>query len=832
MTKDEFKSLTEEGILYLDGATGSNLQKRGMPSGVCPDLWISENPEVLIGLQLEYLRAGSRVVYAPTFTANRIKLSEFGIEERLEELNKALVAGSKEARERFYKEKPDAKPVFIAGDITMTGRSLKPVGDLDFEELVDVYKEQISALERAGADLLVVETMMSLQETRAAVIACKETCELPVIATLTFERSGKTLFGTDPLTALITLQALGVSAFGINCSMGPGEMEEMFKNIIPYAEIPLICKPNAGLPELDKDGNTVYNLDPYGFAAGMERIASLGVGILGGCCGTTPGHIRELVKHTQSISPDRTFRIKDPQKKYVLTSERSTLSFGLDDRFFIIGERINPTGKKALQAELKENSFEMVLNFAEEQENKGAKVLDINMGMSGVDEKALMLSAIEKVTEASSLPLSIDTSHVDIMEAALRRYPGRALINSVSLEEKKCRPLFELAAKYGAMCILLPLSDKGIPENAGEKTAIINKLVEIAKSYGLRDRDLVVDGLVGTVGANKNAAIETLDTIRYCHDELKLATVCGLSNISFGLPERILVNSAFLTMAVYAGLTMAIANPVQQRIVVSALSSDLLLGKKDGDTAYIEYMESYEGEEAAPPKEKKKTEAESGGDSSGITDPIFEAVVKGKRSLVPALVKEALERGDKSSDILNNSLLPARNKVGELFDKKKYFLPQLIASGEAMKNGVDILEPYLRKGSSSSKGAPNIVIGTVKGDIHDIGKNLVILMLKNHGFNVTDLGKDVSKEEFLKASVKYKADIIGMSALMTTTMTEMKNVIDYTKKNGYKGKYMVGGAVITGEYAEEIGATYSTDAADAVRAAKEIMKSYYTEEIK
>ena len=832
MTKDEFKSLTEEGILYLDGATGSNLQRRGMPSGVCPDLWISENPEPLIGLQLEFLRAGSRIIYAPTFTANRIKLSEFGLEDRLEELNKALIAESKEARERFYKERPDAKRVFIAGDITMTGRSLKPVGDLDFEELIEVYKEQAAALYKAGADLIVVETMMSLQETRAALIACTETCDLPVMTTLTFERSGKTLFGTGPLTALITLQSMGVSAFGINCSMGPLEMEDMIRSIMPYASVPVICKPNAGLPELDKEGNTVYNLDPAEFASGMERIAALGAGILGGCCGTTPEHITELVKHTKAMHQDRNYDTEGNERKYVLSSERNTLSFGLDDRFFIIGERINPTGKKALQAELKEGSFDMVLDFAEEQENKGARILDINMGMSGVDEKALMLSAIEKVTEASDLPLSIDTSHVDIMEAALRRYPGRALINSVSLEEKKCRPLFELAVKYGAMCILLPLSDKGIPEGPEEKKEIINKLVSIAKSYGLKDSDLVVDGLVGTVGANKNAALETLDTIRYCHDELKLATVCGLSNISFGLPERILVNSAFLTMALYAGLTMAIANPSQQRIVVSALSSDLLLGKKDADTAYIEYMESYEGEETAPRKEKKKAIAEADGEGKNISDPVFEAVVKGKRSLVPTLVKEALERKEKPGDILNNSLLPAINKVGELFDKKKYFLPQLIASGEAMKNGVDILEPYLRKDRSSSKGAPNIVIGTVKGDIHDIGKNLVILMLKNHGFNVTDLGKDVSKEEFLEASLKYKADIIGMSALMTTTMTEMKNVIDYTRKNGYKGKYMIGGAVITDEYAGEIGATYSSDAADAVRVAKEILEMSLKEESK
>lgn len=824
MTRDEFRDLIEEGLVYLDGATGSNLQKKGMPKGVCPDLWISENPEPLIELQLEYLRSGSRVLYAPTFTANRVKLSEFGIGDKVSELNKTLVSKSKEAIERFYKERPDAKKAYTAGDVTMTGRSLKPIGDMDFEELVGIYKEQISALSEGGADMIVVETMISLQETRAAVIAAKEVCDLPIMATLSFEKNGRTLFGSDPVTSLITLQSLGVSAFGINCSVGPDEMVDMIKEIKRYAEIPVICKPNAGLPELDKSGNTVYSLEPEGFAASMEKIVAAGADIVGGCCGTSPDHIKALVSHTSGKKPVYKEDSNTGDKPYFLTSERGYLNFGLSDRFFIIGERINPTGKKALQAELRENSFDMVLDFTEEQEKSGARVLDINMGMSGVDEKNLMISAIEKVTEATSLPLSIDTSHVDIMEEALRRYPGRALMNSVSYEEKKCEPLFKLAAKYGAMCILLPLSDKGLPASLEEKISIIDKLVETAERCGLKKRDLVVDGLVGTVGANKKAAIETLETIRYCHEELKLATVCGLSNISFGLPERILVNSAFLTMAINSGLTMAIANPNQQRIVVSALTSDLLLGKADADTAYIEYMDSYE--EAAP-KENKPLKT-GGGDAEnsgnvhieGTEDPLFEAVVKGKRNAVPSLVKAALERGEKAGDILNNSLLPAINIVGELYDKKKYFLPQLIASGEAMKNGVDLLEPYLGDKGDSNREMARVIIGTVKGDIHDIGKNLVVLMLKNHGFEVTDLGKDVSKEDFLRAALEKKADIIGMSALMTTTMTEMKSVIDYTRENGYKGEFMIGGAVITEDYAREIGARYSSDAADAVRVAK------------
>ena len=809
MDRKEFKLLTENNRIYLDGATGSELQKRGMPSGVCPDLWISENPEVIIGLQLEYLRAGSRIVYSPAFTANRIKLAEFGLEDRVYELNKTLTGLSKEAISRYLKENPDSSPAYVAGDLTMTGKSVGYGGELSFEELIDVYKEQADALCKAGADLIVVETMMSLQETRAAVIACKEVTDLPVMATLTFEESGRTLYGTDPVTALITLSSLGVSAFGINCSTGPKEMCSMIEELKKYADIPIICKPNAGLPSLDEKGNTVYELDPESFAAEMENIARAGADILGGCCGTSPAHIKALKDRTDAIP---VIKDKPLRSSYLLTGERQTLEFDLNSRFFIIGERINPTGKKDLQAELKEGVFDRVCEFAEEQEEMGSKILDVNMGMPGIDEKALMLRAIDEVTGVSNLPLSIDTSHVDIMEAALRLYPGRALINSVSYESAKCEPLLKIAKKYGAMCILLPLSDKGIPGSLDEKKDIINKLVDKALSLGLKKTDLVVDGLVGTVGANKEAALDTLKTIRYCREELGIATVCGLSNISFGLPERVYVNSAFLTMAINAGLTMAICNPGQESIRISALTGDLLMGKEGADLSYIEYISSLDkGEEKAKPKETPE-------------DPVFEAVLKGRRELAPETVEKALKDGRSADDILNKSLLPAINKVGELFDKKKYFLPQLIASAEAMKKGIDVLERLLRTGEGSSETAPSIVIGTVEGDIHDIGKNLVVMMLKNHGFVVTDLGKDVSKEAFLQAAREKNADIVAMSALMTTTMKQMKATIEHLKANGYDGRFMIGGAVITEGYAEEIGAFYSKDAADAVKVAKNIME--------
>ncbi len=819
MNKQEFTNLINEGKLYLDGATGSNLQKRGMPSGVCPDKWISENPEALISLQLEFLRSGSRIVYAPTFTANRVKLSEFGLEDRLYELNSILAGESKTAIKRFKEENPSAPDCFVAGDMTMTGRSLYPTGDMDFEELVGIYKEQADALIKAGVDLIAVETMMSLQETRAAVIAIKEISDIPVITTLTFEKDGRTLYGTDPVTALLTLESLGVSAFGINCSLGPVDMLGAIKEIRHYAHIPVICKPNAGLPELDAEGNTVYRLSPEDFASEMEEIARY-ADILGGCCGTTPEHIRLLKEHTEGIECAKE---ETGFNDYFLTGERKTFTFSLDDRFFIVGERINPTGKKDLQAELRSGSFDMVRNFAEAEENAGAKILDVNMGMSGVDEKELMVKAIGHITEVTSLPLSIDTSHVDVMEAALRRYPGRALINSVSYESVKTDALFSIAKKYGSMCILLPLSDDGLPKDKEEKEEIIHKLIKKAKEYGLSERDLVVDGLVGAAAANSKAAAEVTDTIRFCHDKLGIATVCGLSNISFGLPERSFVNSSFLVMCIMSGLTMAIANPEQENLMISALSTDLLLGKKGADIPYIEYMEGY-----AERSEKKETPSKTRKiikknlNSEEFTDPVFEAVIKGKRDEAAGIVVKALNTGRNASEILNSSLLPAINRVGELFEEKRYFLPQLIASGEAMKNGIEVLEPLLREEGGENQNRINIVIGTVKGDIHDIGKNLVVMMLKNYGFNVTDLGKDVSKEAFYNAAVEENAGIIAMSALMTTTMREMQNVIGYCLNKGYKGLFMIGGAVITEDYAQEIGAHYSSDASDAVQVAKKI----------
>ena len=841
MTGKEFRDyVIKKGIVLLDGATGSNLMAAGMPAGVCPEEWIAGHPDVLIRLQREYVQAGTDILYAPTFTANRIKLAEYGLEGRIRELNHALVQASRQAAG------PDT---LVAGDLTMTGEQLAPVGKMDFEELVEVYKEQIGFLAEAGADLLVVETMMSLQECRAALIAAKEACpDLPVMVTMTFEKDGRSLFGTDAQTAAVVLESLGADAVGANCSTGPDAMAKVVRRMAAVTRIPIIAKPNAGLPSLDSSGKTVYDMDAPSFGREMEAVYAAGAVILGGCCGTTPAHIRQLSEAMKGRKPALSGR--RPEGIRYLSSERKTVSFGLSDPFLVIGERINPTGKKKLQAELREGRFDMTVQFAEDQEEAGAAILDVNMGMSGVDEKALMLRAIDEVTQAAQLPLSLDSSHIDVLEAALRRYPGRALINSISLETEKFEKLIPLAKKYGAMFILLPLSDAGLPGSLQEKKDIIEKIWERASSLGLTKEDIVVDGLVTTVGANPEAAGETLETIRYCRQN-GFATVVGLSNISFGLPERIQMNTAFLTMAIQAGLTMAIANPSQQQLMAAAFASDLLLHKEGAAERYIAFANACAARaEAAAGKASAAVGAAAQGAPSAPVMPsvpvtpaipagpsvpvapavpagpggeLYEAVLKGNRSGIAALTEKALNGGLDAGSILNDCLMPAINRVGELFDCGRYFLPQLISGAEAMKLSIGVLEPYLLQDENREK-LPVVVLATVKGDIHDIGKNLVALMMKNYGFQVIDLGKDVPSEDIIRTAEENNAALIGLSALMTTTMQEMKQVIRLAKEAGLPAKIIIGGAVITQEYADEIHADgYAKDAADAVRLAKRLL---------
>ncbi|CCZ90600.1 methionine synthase (B12-dependent) [Clostridium sp. CAG:167] len=805
MSNTELRKQIQEDFFILDGATGSNLQKAGMKSGECPEQWILNHPDIFIDLQKKYIEAGSDAVYAPTFTSTRVKLDEYGLGAKQREYVGKLVGLSKQAVE----ESRTDRKIYVLGDISMTGLQIQPLGTMPFEELVDIYKEQVTLSVEAGVDGFVIETMMSLQEARAAVLAVKESCDLPVFVTMTFQEDGRTLYGTSPETAMVVLQEMGVDAVGINCSTGPDKMVDAVKSMKRYAKVPVIVKPNAGLPAL-VDGETVYDMGPDEFARAMKKLAEAGATVLGGCCGTTPEHIcclKEALK-------EQMFKPLVPARERTLTTERNVTSISLDGTFTIVGERINPTGKKALQEQLRQGQLDLVVEMAEEQVEKGARILDVNMGMNGIDEKEMMLKAVQELTMTVDVPLSIDSSYVEVVEQALRIYPGRALINSISLETEKFEKLIPIARKYGAMFILLPLSNEGLPKDLDEKIRIIDTIVASAKDHGLSTQDIVVDGLVATIGANKRAALEVFETIHYCKEELGVATICGLSNISFGLPERVFVNTAFLTVAISQGLTMAIANPSQTLLTNAALATDLLLNKEEADLRYIEGV--------------SKTEvvtASQGGSSTQIDGhPLYVAVVKGKDAKITQLVEEELKQGVEPETLIDSHLIPAINYVGELFEQKKYFLPQLIASAETMKKAVEILEPLLEAKRRGEKLA-TIVMATVKGDIHDIGKNLVVLMLKNYGYDVIDLGKDVETDDILKTAIEKDAKVIGLSALMTTTMMEMKTVVDRAKEMGVKAKIVIGGAVVTQDFADEIGADgYSSDAREAVKVVSRLLE--------
>ena len=817
MTKAEFvRLINENGPIILDGATGTNLMEAGMPIGVCPENWVMEHPDVLLKMQSEYVEAGSHIVYAPTFTGNRIKLEEYGLQDRLVEINATLVKLSKQA--------VDGKAL-VAGDMTMTGQQLFPMGELMFEELVEVYKEQARVLAEAGVDLFVVETMMSLQECRAAVLAIREVCDLPIMVTLTYNEDGRTLFGTPPETAVVVLQSLGVDAIGVNCSTGPMEMVPLVEKMAEYSTVPLIAKPNAGLPELEGK-KTVYRMTPEEFAEAGVALVKAGAAIVGGCCGTTKEHIRALADAVHGME------IHTPLAKHrrILASERQNVEITLDGGFIVVGERINPTGKKKLQAELREGKLDLVREMAMAQEENGARILDINMGMNGIDEKEMMKQVIYEVSSTVDCPLCIDTSHIDVMEEALRIYPGRALINSISLESEKIEKMLPIAKKYGAMFVLLPLSDEGLPKDAEDKKRIIETVYDRAMAMGMAHEDIVVDGLVATIGANPDAAKECYDTIAYCKDERLLPTICGLSNISFGLPERMYVNTAFLTMAICKGLTMAIANPSQELLMNAAFASDMLLHRPDSDIRYIERMNRLAEQKAEyetvvvkkTPEQGTEKKESSAGDA--IKDhPIFTAVLKGNKGTIIDEVKKALDAGMKPDAIINDYLIAAINEVGVLFDQKKYFLPQLIGSANTMKKAIDYLEPMLERREDAGQ-MPTLVIATVEGDIHDIGKNLVVLMLKNYGYNVIDMGKDVPCEDIVDTAIREDAAIIGLSALMTTTMMRMQDVVQLCKEKGCKSKVIIGGACITQSFADEIGADgYSKDAAECVKLVERLL---------
>lgn len=805
MNRNDFKRLAADKIVIFDGATGTELAKQGMPPGVCPEAWIVEHPDAIINVQRAYRDAGSDIVYVPSFGANPAKLAEFGFENRVVDLNIALAALSRQAV-------PDG---IIFGDLAPTGKLIEPCGELEFEECVRIFKTQAQALISGGVDGFVIETMMDLQEARAALIAVRElSSELPVIVTMTFEPGGRTLTGNSPLSALLALQGLGADAFGCNCSTGPGEMAAIIRMLKPYAAIPLVAKPNAGLPRL-RDGKTCFELEAEPFGPAAAELADAGAALLGGCCGTTPKHIASL---RRALGERRPLPVGNGCPG-MISSPAGYRRIAAGTPFTLIGERINPTGKKAFQQELREGRVDMAIDFAYSQLEAGASVIDVNCGLGGIDEPALLKKLVmELAMTLPGLPLCIDSTNPEAVEAALRVYPGRALLNSISLERERIEKILPIAVKYGAMPILLPLSDDGIPESSGARIEALDKLLDAWRAVGGSEHDCVVDALVMTVSADPAAAVAALDFIDDCSRRRGLATVCGLSNVSFGLPNRPAVNAAFLGLAIGRGLDSAIANPAAAGIRETVIAADALLGKdRELEHLLVAFSDFKPGAATA-----------AAASASDPRERLRAAIIDGERENATATVKELLAAGANPGALVNEVLIPALTEVGDKFERKEFFLPQLMRSANAMRHAMNVLEPELARLRDSSavtdSASPVFLLATVQGDIHDIGKNIVALLLRNHNFEVIDLGKDVAPETILDAAVKYHADLIGLSALMTTTMPEMKKTIELLRANGIQVPVFVGGAAVDPHYAAEIGAIYGGDAMATVREALRVME--------
>ena len=797
-TKSKIHRILKNRIMLLDGACGTELQKKGMPAGACPEIWALENPGRMAEIHRAYGNVGSDIIYTCTFGGNRLKLNQYGIKD-IAETNRRLAAMAKGAVE---------SKTLIAADIGPTGHFVEPFGDLPFEEAVRIYKEQIRGLIDGGVDLLIIETMMDIQEARAALIAARELTDLFTAVTMTFEPNGRTLNGTDPTAALITLQSLGADAVGCNCSTGPETMNTFIAAMKPYARVPLVAKPNAGLPRV-VDGMTCFDMDAEAFAQQAARIADTGANLIGGCCGTTPDHIRALKKALDGRSPIV------PARKSVsaVSSAGKAKIFKESDPLVIVGERINPTGKKDLQQELLAGKLSLVRQMAKDQEKAGADLLDVNIGVPHLDEQTAIKNIVHLLSTTTELPLVIDSSNIDTIETALRHYPGRALINSISGEPDKIDRLLPLAAKYGAMFILLPLTGKELPETAAKRIAIIRDIFKKAQAYGFTKEDIVVDGLVMTVASDPAAPVETLRTVEWCSRKFGCRTIVGLSNVSFGMPERRWINATFLAMAQTLGLTMAIANPAMAELMAVKRSGDVLLGRDPQAAAYIaRFSGEIQTSSTAQPVGKKTS-----------PERLNQAILDGNRDDILDVIRENLDQGIAPARLVNEIMIPAINHVGELFEEKRYFLPQLIASAETMKKAMAHLEPLLAA-EEGTKAKGLVLIATVKGDIHDIGKNIVALLLRNQGYRVIDLGKDVAAEAIVSAIKQHNPHVVALSALMTTTMVNMKEVIDLARTREEHCHFMVGGAVVTAAFAESIGARYAKDGVAAAKIVDMLVK--------
>ncbi|NLV21553.1 MAG: dihydropteroate synthase [Syntrophomonadaceae bacterium] len=813
---------------------GTLLQARGMLPGDCPELFGAEHPELLQDIHRQYLEAGADIIETNTFGGSRYKLAEYGLENRVAEINSELVTIARRAAGQHG---------LVAACIGPTGKLLRPMGDVDFDDLYEAFREQMLACARAGADLISIETMTDIGEMRAALIAARENTNLPIIAHMSFEDSGRTMTGTDPLTAAIIMEALQPLAIGANCSGGARELLPIIQRLAQYGSGFLSVEPNAGLPRL-VDGQTVFPDTPEEMAEYALRLKEAGANLIGGCCGTTPVHIQAMARALKGMRPSarsQTFNTAlASRSRHVLLGDNQPLAF--------IGERINPTARKKLAQDIKDGQMQVVVAEARKQQEAGASVLDVNMGVPGIDEVQAMQKAVSLIQAALDIPIAIDSTDPAVVEAGLKSFVGRPLINSTTGEDKNMEKILPLAKKYGAAVLGLCIGEKGIPDRAEDRVEVARRILQKSQEYGLRRQDILIDTLVKTASAQQEQVMETIRALRMIKDQLGLATVLGVSNVSHGLPAREILNSAYLAMAWSAGLDLPILNPFDERMMDTCRAAAVLLGKDVNSAAYIEKYKDYKAATTNEPALRHTvcsscniplllqagslpataapagvTETMPAPEEDTIQAKIKKAVLQGDKENIDALIDQALHSIKlEPLDIVNQAMIPGIEAAGELYDKKRYFLPQLMMAAETMKRAFTILQPLLAREGGSHAGV--IVLATVEGDIHDIGKNIVAVLLENYGFKVIDLGKDVKASVILDRAAQENADIIGLSALMTTTMPRMQEVVEGVKARGLRSRVMVGGAVLNQEYADKIGAdAYSEDARAAVLTAQKLM---------
>lgn len=809
-------------MYIFDGAMGTMLQAAGLEEGYCPELFNIEKPNVVKDIHGNYLQHGADIITTNTFGACSLKLEDYGLQDRVAEINIAAVKVAKEAIAMY---KPEAR---VAGSMGPTGRFLQPLGNMSFDSIYESYREQADALIEAGVDFIIIETIIDVQEMRAALLASldarqaagKTKDQVQIICQFSFSEDGRTITGTPPEVATTIVEAIGADIIGINCSLGPEQIEPLIKKIASVTNLPISCQPNAGMPQLINK-QTVFPLSAEDMGPLMIPIADAGASYLGGCCGTTPAHIQSIANAIKNHTPKKRPHV---EAKTIITSRTKLLELGHGVKPLIIGERINPTGRKILAQELRDGSFIRVKRDALDQVEAGADILDVNMGVAGMDQSPLMEKAIFDLSMLVETPLSIDTLDPAAMEIALKNYPGRALINSVNGEEESITHVMPLAKRYGAALLCLPICSGDLPEKAEDRVALADSIVNRAYSYGLKPQDLLLDPLVLTLASGEDSARQTLRTLQLYKEKFGFPTVMGLSNISFGMPQRPYLNGQFLTMALASGLTTPIMNPLNYAAKKAFVSSTTLLGWDPGSAQFIKDY-GYEDETTAPSNAAPKGPAKASFDSNDPLANIRTCVEQGEKEAIVDLVKKALADGIDPLDITKKGLSEAMNVVGEKFGSGKLFLPQVMLAAETMQAAFNTIKEIIPASDSLDKGT--VVVATVKGDIHDLGKNIVAALLENNGYKIIDLGKDVEPEVIVQAIKDNKASMVGICSLMTTTMPQIDNTIAAIREAGLDTKVMVGGAVVSQDYADQAGADlYAKDGIAAVNKANEFFEGH------